>query len=97
MHRYDPLIPPDPAEWLSLDEGERLALVQDYHEKANNEILGMPLHATIHAIIENQLAEGGDRVIVANFERVLAGGLNRHEAIHAMGSALAEALRVAHI
>jgi hypothetical protein len=95
LDRYAPLIPPDPADWLALDEGERLVLAQDYHEQANIEILGMQLNATIHGIIENQLAEGDDRVIMANFERLLAGGLNRHEAIHAMGSVLAGVLHLA--
>ena len=96
MDRYDPLIPPDPAEWLDLSEDERIALVQDYHEQANTGILGMKFHATIHVIIENQLAEGGDRVIMANFGRLLAGGLHRHEAVHAMGSVLSDGLYLAH-
>ncbi|MCF8209544.1 MAG: hypothetical protein K9K38_09100 [Rhodoferax sp.] len=31
MTNYDPANQPDPAEWLALDEQERIGLVQDYH------------------------------------------------------------------
>jgi hypothetical protein len=30
MNKYDPQKAPDPAEWLAMDEGERIALVQQY-------------------------------------------------------------------
>ena len=45
------------------------------------------VHAVIHVIVENQLAMGIAAVESA-LERMLAEGLNRHEAIHAIGSVL---------
>jgi hypothetical protein len=95
METYDPLVTPEPAEWLELDESQRIVLVGDYHERANVEIVGFDLHNTLHVIIENQLAEADDRVVTANFARLLAAGVNRHEAIHAMGFELAQAMLLA--
>ena len=34
MQRYDPLVAPDPEEWLALDEQERIDLARDYHHNA---------------------------------------------------------------
>ena len=34
MNKYNPLKAPDPAEWLAMDEGERMALVREYHRRA---------------------------------------------------------------
>jgi hypothetical protein len=31
--RYDALKAPDPAEWLELDEQERIGLVREYHRR----------------------------------------------------------------
>jgi hypothetical protein len=31
MKTYDPLKPPKPEEWLSLDEQERLEMVESFH------------------------------------------------------------------
>ena len=95
MESYDPLIPPDPTEWLELDEGLRIILAKEFHEQAGIEIPGMDLHATMHVVIENQLAEANDRVIMANYARLIAGGLNRHEAIHAMAYEMTTTLHLA--
>ena len=37
MEAYDPMNAPDPDEWLSLDEGERLNLVEDHYRQAGVE------------------------------------------------------------
>ena len=95
MESYDPLIPPDPAEWEALDEDLRIVLVRKYHEQAGIEIPGMDLHATMHVVIEGQLADAGDSVIMANYARLMAGGLNRHEAIHAMAFEMTTTLHLA--
>src|SRR6266436_5815437 len=34
MKQYDPLKPPDPEQWRSIDEQEQIQLVQDYHRRA---------------------------------------------------------------
>ncbi len=85
MDEYDPLKAPDPQEWLSLDEFERLFMIEDYHLRMNIQIEGLELHAAIHQIIENQLAENLPEAVEA-LERLQRQGLDRHEAIHAMGT-----------
>jgi hypothetical protein len=91
MRRYDPERAPEPEEWLALDEQERITLVAAHHRRTKAKLPNLQLHAAIHAVVENQLAEG---VAVAQqtLERLMADGLDRHEAIHAMGSVVAEHL-----
>ncbi len=85
---YDPLNEPDPHEWLAMDEQERIDLVTAYHRDAG---LGGPrgtVHAVLHVIIENQIAD--DTLPVRRTaQRLMSEGLNRHDAIHAIGSVLA--------
>ena len=92
MNRYDPEVAPDASEWLVLDEGERLILVEEYHRDAR---ISLPrrarrLHATIHTIVENQLALEDQTIVRATLQRLMDAGLTRHEAIHAIGSVLSE-------
>jgi len=47
------------------------------------------MHAAIHAIVENQVAEGHEPVVRA-MTRLTSTGLSRHDAVHAIGSILAE-------
>ena len=91
MRRYDPDVAPLASAWLVLDEGERLLLVERYHEREDPELPNVRLHSSIHVIVENQLAEGYPASRAA-FERVRRGGLSRHDAIHAVGSVVAEHL-----
>jgi uncharacterized protein YoaH (UPF0181 family) len=88
MDTYDPLIPPDPTAWLALDEAERIALIEQYHEAHDIEIPGLSLHVTIHTIVENQVAEGDAIPVREKLRQLMAQGLDRHEAIHAIGSVL---------
>ena len=85
--KYDPQTTPDPNEWLALDESQRLERVSAYHRRTRVPLANVQLHAAAHVIVENQLAEGmadvGDTL-----ERLLTEGLDRHEAIHAIGSVL---------
>ena len=88
MH-YDPSVAPDAATWLAMDEGERLELVREYHRRRRIKLPNLDAHAVTHAVIENQLAEG---IVPATsaLTRLLAEGLDRHDAIHALGSVLME-------
>lgn len=92
IDRYDPEVGPDPKEWLALDEGERIELVERYHRDAR-----VPLaksarrpHAVIHTIVENQLALEDQASVRETLSRLMGEGLTRHEAVHAIGSVLAE-------
>lgn len=89
MESYDPDNVPDPKTWLELDEGERILLVTDYHEQAGEELPNAQLHAVIHVIVENQLAEAYLPAVEA-LARLRRDGLSRHDAVHAIGSVLTE-------
>ena len=89
MDVYDPEKTPDSIEWLELDEDARIDLVQAYHADANIELPDAMLHAAIHVVVENQLALDVDPVS-DTLERLQRQGLDRHEAIHAVGAVLSE-------
>jgi hypothetical protein len=88
MEAYDPLNAPDPDEWRSLDEGERLVLVEEHHRQAKVELPNEQVHAAIHVIVENQAALYDEVPTRATLERLMREGLDRHDAIHAVGSVL---------
>ncbi len=71
-----------------MDEGERINLAAAYHRRMNVRLPNQQVHATFHAVIENQLAMQLTDVNEA-LKKLLADGLSRHEAIHAIGAALA--------
>jgi hypothetical protein len=48
------------------------------------------LHATIHTIVENQLCLGDTFPARAVLLRLIKEGLDRHEAVHALGMVLCE-------
>jgi len=91
MNSYDPDVSPVPADWLQTDEGDRIQLVVAYHEREIIELPDSQLHAVVHVIVENQLALGED-VVVNTLARLQTEGLSRHDALHAIGSILAENL-----
>lgn len=89
MDEYNPLEAPDPEEWRESDEGERLLMVEEYHRRARIKLPNVTIHATVHTVVENQLAEPIPEV-VAVLGRLMGEGLDRHDAIHAIGSVLAK-------
>ena len=89
MDRYDPSQPPDPDEWLELDEQERSLLVEDHHRRARIDLPNSTLHATMHVVVENQLA-ANDEPVVRALARLMEEGLSRHDAVHAIGSVVAQ-------
>lgn len=91
MQQYDPEQTPNAVEWLALDEQERIALAEAYHRKARVKAPNIKMHAIIHAVVENQVAEGHEPVVRALY-RLTSTGLSRHDALHAIGSVLAEHL-----
>jgi hypothetical protein len=72
-----------------MDEDQRLEMVREYHRRRRIKLPNLDAHALTHAVIENQLAEG---LVPASsaLNRLLAEGLDRHEAVHALGSVLME-------
>jgi hypothetical protein len=90
MERYDPHEEPDPEVWRETDEQERTVLIEDYHREAGIELPNITLHAAIHAIVENQVAMGDEIPVRETLVRLISEGLDRHDALHAIGSVLAE-------
>lgn len=87
--RYHPDMAPDTVAWLALDEHHRIMLVQAYHRRAGIEVPDQKVHAIIHVIVENQAALGDELPVRRAIERLMTEGLDRHEAVHAVGSVLA--------
>src|SRR5664279_4436557 len=90
MKRYDPLKVPTRDEWLDIDEAERLSLVEGYHRRARVQLPNAVVHATLHVIVENQAALGDEIPVQRTLDRLMNKGIDRHEAIHAVASVLAE-------
>ena len=92
MHRYyDPDQAPDPQAWLALDEDVRIAQAEVFHKKRRIRTPNLKAHAAFHAIVENQIAEDMAAVVRA-VPRLMAQGLSRHDAIHAIGWVLSQHL-----
>jgi hypothetical protein len=87
---YDPNVAPDPEAWLALDDHKRLVWARTYHRRAGIDVGPESLHATVHVIVENQIAEGPDHPVSRAIVRLMGEGMDRHEAIHAVGTLLAE-------
>ncbi len=86
---YDPLQAPDAKQWLALDETERYNLVEKYHRRAKVRIEGAQLHYVVHAVVETQALMVDETPVAAALTRLVGEGLDRHEAVHAVGSVLA--------
>lgn len=84
---YDPFMEPDPEQWLALGEQERIELVMEYHRRARIRLPREKLHAVIHAVVENQIADH-ELPVRGTAQRLMSEELDRHEAVHAIGSVL---------
>jgi hypothetical protein len=89
---YDPDRAPDPAEWLSADEDDRITLVQRWHRKSGARVPEPRLHALLHVVVESQAADGASTV-PETLDRLVREGLTRHEALHAIAMVLAGIMR----
>ncbi len=91
MDKYNPNKPVDSENWLALDEALRIELVHDFHSELDVEMAvdALKVHSSIHVIVENQLAMGVD-LIPETIAKLTRQGLNRHEAIHAIGAIISE-------
>ncbi len=90
--KYDANVAPEPARWQTLDERRAQWLVRQYHASPRCEhprAQSPVLHATIHVVVENQVAVGDETPAAATLERLMREALSRHDAIHAIGSVLA--------
>jgi hypothetical protein len=88
MRRYDALVAPTPEHWLALDEQRQIDLVLAYHRRIGLRAARENAHAAIHVVVETQIADDDLRVR-PTAQRLQSEGLDRHQAIHAIGSVLA--------
>ncbi|MBN1423311.1 hypothetical protein JXA88_02035 [Candidatus Fermentibacteria bacterium] len=95
MKAYNPAEAPPPEEWLELTAAARVALVERYHKKAGPKMSNRRAHAAIHAAVENHAARGTTTPVQTTITRLMAEGLDRHEAVHAVGAVLAQVMRAA--
>ena len=91
MEAYNPERGPEPESWLELDEQERILLIETWHRVARIKLPNLTAHAALHVIVENQIALDLEPVVRA-MDRLRKQGLTRHDAIHAIGSVVAENL-----
>ena len=91
MEKYDPTNSINAPEWLELEEAEQIELVRDFHSELNLDmpIEALTMHSSIHVIVENQLAMRVD-LIPETIAKLTRQGLDRHEAIHAIGAIISE-------
>jgi hypothetical protein len=87
---YDPDEAPDPEKWLSLSEAERIELVEAWHFQARIELPNVRVHATLHAVVDNQIALGDELPVRRKVRSLMAAGLDRHDAIHAIAWVLVD-------
>lgn len=64
-------------------------MIERYHQHDGLEVERASVHAVMHAAVENQIAEGDRYPVRRTLLRLMAEGLDRHEAIHAIASVLA--------
>src|SRR5262249_14211263 len=89
---YDANTAPDPELWLATAESWKITAIEAPHRALGADLPNPRMHATMHAIVENQLAEDTPVEARATLERFLAAGVARHEAIHAIASVVAGAV-----
>jgi hypothetical protein len=87
---YDAERAPAPDEWVAIDDSSKLAAIEAHHRALGAVV--PRTHAALHLIVENQLAGNDPPEARAAFDRLVGEGLDRHEAIHALGSVVAAAI-----
>jgi hypothetical protein len=75
---------------MATDDGPKRAAIEAHHRTLG--VVAPPIHAELHLVVENQLAAGDPPEARAALDRLVGDGLDRHEAIHAIGSVVATAL-----
>ena len=82
----------DVEAWQARDEFQRIESVLRYHQRNRIRLPNARLHAVIHSIVENQVALGDTHPVSAVLSRLMEEGLDRHDAVHAIGSVLCDQL-----
>jgi hypothetical protein len=94
MKSYTPSIQPSAQEWLATEEIDRIRLVREYHESSDDEVddldeSGLEIHSAIHVLVENQIALGVE-FLPETMAKLIRQGLDRHDALHAIGAIISQ-------
>lgn len=90
LTKYDPDRAPDPERWRAQDEMELIDIVMRYHRREQIPLPNERAHASIHVMVENQVALGDQTPVRDAVGRLMGEGMSRHDAIHAVGAVLAK-------
>ena len=75
-----------------------LAEIIEEHRRDPHPGLGgsrLRLHCTLHLVVETQIADGAPPAVARAVERLVAGGLSHHRAVHAVAAVAAEEVTAA--
>jgi hypothetical protein len=96
LTKYDPDRAPDPRRWRAQNEMDLMDIVQRYHRRAGIRLPDERIHAALHVMVENQVALGAQTPVGEAVDRLMAEGMSRHDAIHAVGAVLDKHVFQAH-
>ncbi len=94
--KYDPAKRVEPQWWRSLGAEERVSLIEAAHVVLpawHHPVPESRPHALLHVVAENLAARGDEIPVYAALQRLVRQGLQRHDAIHALGNACSEHAR----
>lgn len=83
---YNPDQLQDRETWMMLSPADKLRVAKNYHDSIRMKVSKQ--HAYLHVFVEDQIAHGV-RPVIRAMERLQSGGLERHEAIHAVAAVCA--------
>ncbi len=90
---YDPMQAQDAAAWLDTPPEERVRLVTEYHAAAGMSGTGLRVHCGLHVTVENQIAQRDPPETAEKLRQLMAQGLDRHQAVHAIASVVLAHMR----
>lgn len=90
LTKYDPDRAPDPERWLAQNEMDLIDIVQRYHRREGIRLANERVHASVHVMVENQVAHGEKTPVRDAVDRLMGEGMSRHDAIHAVGAVLSK-------
>ena len=70
----------------------RQAILREHTERPHPDLSrdALKIHLVIHELVEKQLVEGDPPEVEETLSRLLARGLTRHEALHAIGKVITQ-------
>jgi hypothetical protein len=85
-------------EWLGLAAEERVSIVEKAHLRVrmwHPLPRNMQVHARMHVAVENRLAMSDPPCLQEALDRLTQAGVDRHAAVHALGSVVEDLLQIA--